>query len=1097
MKNGSLITCVVLLLLGLGAQAQWNTNGSAVYYNSGNIGVGTSSPSNKLEVNGGAIKIGPAYYSATQIGSLDFAMMSTNAWHTGSQWQFAGGKGGVVQIRDDEFFFQRHNGSNNFTQSMVIDASGNVGIGTTNSSGSLKIYEGDFTLKARSSSNRNIGDLVFEGYNGNQHGRMWTPGDGTTRSLFLSSNDLTPDITIEYGGNVGVGTTNPTEKLHVAGTAKADYFEGDGRNLTNLNTSQITGGVLSESRISNGNRMINSSGSPGQVWTSTGSNRGQWTTLSTPSGDNMGDHEADQNIDLGNYWLSGDGSSEGLQVSNTGRVNLSISSMESISLSADLDGAIKLGNAYLSTKTEPGLDFAMISTNAWYGSDNWHFAGGIGGVMQVRENEFYFQRHNGAGTFTQSMVIDGNGNVGIGTTSSSGSLKMYEGDFTLKARSSSNRNIGDLVFEGYSGNQHGRIWAPGDGTTRSLFLSSNDLTPDITIEYGGNVGVGTTNPTEKLHVAGTAKADYFEGDGRNLTNLNTSQITGGVLSESRISNGNRMINSSGSPGQVWTSTGSNRGQWTTLSTPSGDNMGDHEADQNIDLGNYWLSGDGSSEGLQVSNTGRVNLSISSMESISLSADIDGAIKLGNAYVSTKTEPGLDFAIMSTNAWYGNDQWNFSGTDGGAVMQVRGNEVHFHTHNGSVASFAQTMVIDASGNIGVGVPTPTKKLEVDGTAKATAFEGDGNLLTSLNGANINPDTEIPAVSIPDNEYMIDAAGVTGQVWTSDGDGRGHWTDMTVTGGGDNLGNHGATQNITMGTHWLSGDGDAEGLQVGNDGKLSIGVTGSSISLDADLDGAIKLGNAYFSTKTEPGLDFAMMSTNAWYGNDQWNFSGTDGGAVMQVRGNEVHFHTHNGNTASFAQTMVIDANGNVGLGVATPIEKLEVSGGIRIENTATANAGTIRWTGTDFEGYNGTAWQSFTSGTSPAASPWSNFGDNISFSTGNVGIGTTAPQHALDVTGTIRACEVEVNDLNGWCDYVFEEDYELPSLEAVEAYIKTNKHLMDIPSEAEVLAHGVSLNDMTKGLLKKVEELTLYMIEKDKENKALKTALEEGIKNTKP
>lgn len=99
--------------------------------------------------------------------------------------------------------------------------------------------------------------------------------------------------------------------------------------------------------------------------------------------------------------------------------------------------------------------------------------------------------------------------------------------------------------------------------------------------------------------------------------------------------------------------------------------------------------------------------------------------------------------------------------------------------------------------------------------------------------------------------------------------------------------------------------------------------------------------------------------------------------------------------------------------------------------------------------------------------------------GNVGIGTSNPDQKLTVKGKIHSEEVIV-DLNvPGPDYVFEEDYDLTTLKDLEAYIKANKHLPEIPSAKEMEANGITLGEMNMLLLKKIEELTLYAIEQEK------------------
>jgi lipoate-protein ligase A len=103
--------------------------------------------------------------------------------------------------------------------------------------------------------------------------------------------------------------------------------------------------------------------------------------------------------------------------------------------------------------------------------------------------------------------------------------------------------------------------------------------------------------------------------------------------------------------------------------------------------------------------------------------------------------------------------------------------------------------------------------------------------------------------------------------------------------------------------------------------------------------------------------------------------------------------------------------------------------------------------------------------------------------GGTKIGTAAifrgstSEYQLEICGTLRAREVKVN-LTG-CDFVFEDDYKLRTLNEVEIYIKENKRLPEIESAAEMEADGTNLGELNSKLLQKIEELTLYTIEQEK------------------
>lgn len=107
----------------------------------------------------------------------------------------------------------------------------------------------------------------------------------------------------------------------------------------------------------------------------------------------------------------------------------------------------------------------------------------------------------------------------------------------------------------------------------------------------------------------------------------------------------------------------------------------------------------------------------------------------------------------------------------------------------------------------------------------------------------------------------------------------------------------------------------------------------------------------------------------------------------------------------------------------------------------------------------------------------------------IGMGTTAiPAGAkVAVAGKVVCKEIEVT-LTGLPDFVFNKDYKLMSLYDVENFINSNNHLPGVPSQQEVVSKGLNLGDMNATLLQKVEELTLYMIQLQKENDALKTRI---------
>ena len=114
---------------------------------------------------------------------------------------------------------------------------------------------------------------------------------------------------------------------------------------------------------------------------------------------------------------------------------------------------------------------------------------------------------------------------------------------------------------------------------------------------------------------------------------------------------------------------------------------------------------------------------------------------------------------------------------------------------------------------------------------------------------------------------------------------------------------------------------------------------------------------------------------------------------------------------------------------------------------------------------------------------------INGSDGSVGINTASTfGYKFAINGTAIATSMTVKAYGTWPDYVFKKTYRLPSLTAIKTYIDQNHHLPEMPSEQQVVKDGINLGEMNKLLTKKVEELTLYLIEQNKRIEKLESQI---------
>ena len=273
-----------------------------------------------------------------------------------------------------------------------------------------------------------------------------------------------------------------------------------------------------------------------------------------------------------------------------------------------------------------------------------------------------------------------------------------------------------------------------------------------------------------------------------------------------------------------------------------------------------------------------------------------------------------------------------------------------------------------------------------------------------------------------------------------------------------------------------------LQVGaNDGYGGTPFPSSTL---------LKVYQPYNSTIQSASIDMGMATTHGRitaYGNYTFNSSG------------QLAFSTCRG-AAGILEAMRITQDGNVGVGTALPSALLHVGATEGVAGTAYSSSTLLKI----YQPFNSTIQSaSIDMGLAQAhcrITGIGNYGDNsvgqMTISTmkhgtmteairvdANGGVAINSPTGAfgyqLAVNGSAIFTSATVKSSGNWPDYVFQPSYALPSLESVSKYIQAHHRLPDMPSADSVASKGLDLGDNQAALLKKIEELTLYVIDQNK------------------
>lgn len=382
----------------------------------------------------------------------------------------------------------------------------------------------------------------------------------------------------------------------------------------------------------------------------------------------------------------------------------------------------------------------------------------------------------------------------------------------------------------------------------------------------------------------------------------------------------------------------------------------------------------------------------------------------------------------------------------------------------------TSVYYAAGNIGIGLSTPAYKLDVS---------GDINI-SSGSVFRINGKQTLYDDAPNQNMFVGDNAGIA------------------LNGGYNNTGvgplslnkNTNGNYNTAVGANSLTANtGGASNTAVGEKSMYSNTTGYYNVALGS--------GALYSNTTSNYNIAIgfqALYKNTAAYNvgiGHQSMYNTTTGGDNTALGFNALYANTTGGANAAFGYNALKSSSGS-GLNTAVGWQAM-VSTTTGTQNVAVGSSALIiNTTGTGITAI-GSAADVATNNLSNATAIGyhaivSQSNSLVLGGTGNyavnVGIGTTTPQYTLSVNGTIQAKEVRVE--TGWSDFVFEKNYKLRSLNEVEKYINQNHHLPEIPSASDIQKNGLAVADVQTKMMQKIEELTLYIIQLQKEIDQLKS-----------